>query len=695
LALPKAISFDLSTPVENLPRIGPDYCQKLSKLGIKKVEDLLFYFPRRYDDFSQITPISQVRSGQIVAVRGKVLEIANQKTPRKGMVLTSALLSDSSGSIKTVWFNQPFLTRNIRKGDELILAGRVEWNYRELVLQSPAYEKITFRGRKADLKHVGRIVPVYSETEGLTSRWLRAQIKPLLKLAEQLQDYLPQEIRQNQGLIDLPRAIKQIHFPDDRTTLAQAKERLSFDELFLLQISRLRQKKEWQKASAPKIEFSQDLAKRFVQSLPFKLTDAQRRAAWEILQDLAKPVPMNRLLEGDVGSGKTVVAALALLLVARNGYQAALMSPTEILARQHYDKISQMLEPFQIEVALLVGSTKEGERTEISQGILSGKIRVIIGTHTLIQEEIQFDKLALAIIDEQHRFGVKQRQALKEKNQAPWTPHFLSMTATPIPRTLALTIFGDLDISVIDQMPPGRQKIVTRLVPPTKREAAYQFIRGQIEEGRQVFVICPLIEESDHLGVKSATREYEKLSGQVFPDLAIGLLHGKLSAREKEKVMRDFAQNKLQLLVATSVVEVGIDVPNANIMVIEGAERFGLAQLHQFRGRVGRDKHKSYCFLFTDSQAENSLRRLQALVNIDNGFELAQIDLEMRGPGEISGTLQHGLPDLKMASLLDGRLIKRTREVAEQLIEKDAFFELPEHKALLAEVEKKFSLALD
>jgi ATP-dependent DNA helicase RecG len=689
------MTVNLHTPVKDLPRVGPQYAQKLSRLGIESVEHLLFYFPRRYDDFSHITPISQAHPGQLLTIKGQILQIGNKRTARKRMTVTEAVVTDDSGSIKAVWFNQPFLTKNLKAGTDVILAGKFEWNYGQLALQSPAYERVPSGSGNTDVKHVGRIVPVYPETEGLTSRWLRPKIKPLLKLTDGVADYLPEEVKESNGLISLPSAIKQIHFPDSDSLLKKARYRLSFDELFLLHVSRFGQKKEWQKAKAPAIEFDEEFARAFVKSLPFQLTQAQRKAAWEILQDLQKDMPMNRLLEGDVGSGKTIVAALAMATVAKSGFQTALMCPTEVLARQHYHKIAALLDAFDIEVVLLAGSTKESEKTELIERIQNGEIQVLVGTHTLIQEKIRFKNLGLAVVDEQHRFGVRQRQALRERNASEKMPHFLSMTATPIPRTLALTVFGDLDISLIDEMPPGRQKIVTALVPPGKRKAAYQFVREQILEGRQAFVICPLIEESDHLGVRSVTDEYEKLSRQIFPDFKIGLLHGRLKASEKEEVMKGFAQNELSLLVSTSVVEVGIDVPNASIMMIEGAERFGLAQLHQFRGRVGRGEHKSYCFLFTDSRSEGTTERLQALVNTDDGFELAQKDLELRGPGEIYGTQQHGLPEFKMANLLDGRLIKKTREEAEKIIQKDAFLELPEHRLLFSEVKKKYSQSLD
>lgn len=655
--------LSLNTSVSEIKGIGSQYQEKLSRFGIQKVKDLLFHFPRRYCDFSRIVPIAQARSGEIITVKGAIRDIANKRTHKKGIVLTEAIVTDESGSMKVIWFNQPFLSTTLKKGTSVILAGKFEWQYGKLALHNPVYEKVS-----ADLKHAGRIVPVYPETEGLSSRWLRARIKPLLHLVGEVKDFLPAGVRERQRLPALSQALQEIHFPSSPSALEGAKDRLGFDELFLLQLSRLRSKVQWQKEKAPSIKYDQELGRTFVGSLKFELTQAQKKTAWEILQDLEKEVPMNRLLEGDVGSGKTVVAAFAMLMAVHRGYQAALMCPTEVLAKQHYQRIAEILGPFSVEVASLTSSTKELEKTRVVERCESGEVQIIIGTHALIQENVSFRNLGLAVIDEQHRFGVKQRQALREKNRSDTMPHFLSMSATPIPRTLALTLYGDLDISVIDEMPPGRQKVITRLVPPGKRKKAYQFVREEILKGRQAFVICPIIEETDKLGVNSATQEYEKLSRDIFPDLRIGLLHGRLKSSKKDSVMTEFNQGGLDLLVSTSVVEVGVDVPNATIMFIEGAERFGLAQLHQFRGRVGRGAHQSYCLLFTESRAEPSLKRLRALVETDDGFKLAQVDLELRGPGELYGTMQHGIPDFKVASLLDAKLIKRTREEAERLI---------------------------
>ena len=673
---------NLKTPIEKLFQIGPAYVQRLHKVGIRTAEDLLFYFPFRYDDFSSVKKIKDTEVGEIVSIVGKIIDIRNIKTRKKRMDLTEALIEDDSGMIKAIWFNQPFLTRNLRMDADVSLSGKVVYAQEGLQLSNPAYELI---GKK-QIIHTGRFVPVYHETEGLSSKWLRAYLKPLLKLTSEIKEYLPHEIIERQNFFGISEAIEQIHFPASENKAKTAKRRLAFDELFLIQIYMLTQKKKWQKNNAVKIKFDKNIekeVKKFVESLPFKLTNAQKISSWSIIKDFEKESPMNRLLEGDVGSGKTLVAFISALVTIKSGYQVALMAPTEILARQHFREAVKRFSDSSITIALLTSSEskihennkiKKISKNKLLEKIKNGAVNFLIGTHSLIQEKVVFKNLALSIVDEQHRFGIDQRakinsNVLNMKDGMKTVPHLLSMTATPIPRTLALTIYGDLDLSILDEMPKGRRQIITKLVAPANRELAYKFIHDQIKKGRQVFVICPLIEESDILEVKSATEEYERLRTKIYPNLNIGLLHGKMKPKEKEEVMQKFLSKKIDILVSTSVIEVGIDIPNATVMVIEGSDRFGLAQLHQFRGRVGRGKYQSFCFLFTDSNSAKTNQRLKALIKSSNGFELAEQDLKIRGPGELVGIRQSGLPDLAMASLTDFELIKNARQEAEAIIE--------------------------
>lgn len=727
----------LNTPIEKLFNIGPAYVDKLHKVGIKTEGDLLFYFPFRYDDFSEVKKISEVEVGEKTSVIGKIVDIQNIRTWKRKMNITEALIEDESGVIKAVWFNQPFLIRNLKIGANVSLSGKITYAREGLQLSSPAYELL---GR-GQILHTARLVPVYHETDGLSSKWLRAHIKPLLKLANEVEEYLPYEIIQSQNLFGIVEALRQIHFPINEDKADIAKKRLAFDELFLIQLYMLTQKKKWQENNAVKIKFSEEIKKEiknFINNLPFQLTNAQKISSWKIIKDFEKGAPMNRLLEGDVGSGKTIVALIATLAVIKSGYQTALMAPTEILARQHFleavrrfgekhtpnpsqEENAKNTLPFSlkkgiknpllrevkwdistIKIGLLTGSEskiyedekiEEINRNKLLEKIKNGEISFTIGTHSLIQEKVVFKNLAFSIVDEQHRFGINQRAKIQNevsdiKDGLKTVPHLLSMTATPIPRTLALTVYGDLDLSLLDEMPSGRQKIITKLVAPANRKRAYEFIHEQIKKGRQVFVICPLIEESDILEVKSATQEYEKLKSEIYPNLKIGLLHGRMKPKEKEEIMQKFIKREIDILVSTSVIEVGIDIPNVSVMIIEGADRFGLAQLHQFRGRVGRGKHQSFCFLFTDSTSVTTARRLKALIKSNSGFELAEQDLKIRGPGELVGVRQSGLPDLAMASLADFELIRNAREEAEALIEKDdKLLKYPK----LAEKLKKFT----
>lgn len=713
--------IDLSTSIEKIPRIGPVYQKRLKRMGIKTVQDLLLHFPYRYDDFSKISLVAEVKAGEVFCVQGKILEIKTNRTWKRRMFLTNAILEDKSGAIKIVWFNQPYLINTLNEGDYVCLAGKAVRGEGGLYLANPAYEKIH---EDKNLTHTGRLVPVYPETQGLSSRWLRFILKSLIfKIQDELEDPLPEKIRLENKLLPFKKSLWQIHFPDSLNLAKKAQERFSFEELFFIELFVLRERMKLARQRGIRVPIKIDLVKRFVDSLPFKLTDAQKKCGWQILKDMEKYRPMNRLLEGDVGSGKTVVAAIAALNASKNGFQVALMAPTEILAKQHFQEVSKLLQNFNLNIGLLTGKTDkfvskklkndtiEISRKKILEKTIEGEISILIGTHALIQDQVKFKNLALVILDEQHRFGVEQRAKLisdgkKEKKPI---PHLLSMTATPIPRTLALTIYGDLDLSLIDQLPKGRKKIITKVISPANRNKAYDFIRQQVRKERQVFVICPRIEAQNNNSkpkdfskskltrkkravlswaeVKAVKEEYEKLSKEIFPDLKVAMLHGKLAGKEKERIMRDFKNKKTDILVSTSVVEVGVDIPEATVIMIEGAERFGLAQLHQFRGRVGRSRYQSFCLLFTDSPARKTHQRLKALIGSENGFELSEKDLEIRGPGNLTGTRQWGIPDLAMSALKNIFLVEKTRKTAKEILEKDPYLE---KYPLLEERLKKF-----
>lgn len=670
--------MNLKLPIEKISGIGPFYQRKLKKLGIKTIEDLLFHFPHRYEDFSNLIPISKIKIGENVCIQGKILEIENKKTWKKRMILTEAIIKDDSGAIKVIWFNQPYLINVLKKGDFVCLAGKITFGPEGIYLSSPAYEKIF---PKRELIHTARLVPVYPETEGLSSKWLRSILRKILKkIINKILDPLPEKIKKENKLLPLRKALWQIHFPTSLKLAKKAKERFSFQDLFFLELRILKERLAIKKERAISIPLNLEIIKEFINSLPFSLTLAQKKATFQILKDLEKPRPMNRLLEGDVGSGKTIVALISALNVVKSGYQVALMAPTEILAKQHFKNSLNLFKKFNLKIGLLTGkdfliSNKKISKKNLLEKLKNGEIDILIGTHALIQENVKFGKLALVILDEQHRFGVEQRAKLC--NQKEFIPHLLSMTATPIPRTLALTLYGDLDLSLLDELPKGRKRVITKIVPPEKKKSAYRFIRNEVRKGRQVFVICPRIEPVKNEKItswsemKAVKEEYEKLSKEIFPDLKVGMLHGKMKAEEKEKIMEDFKNKKIDILVSTSVVEVGIDIPNATVMMIEGAERFGLAQLHQFRGRVGRGENQSFCFLFTESPAKKTWQRLEALLKSENGFKLAEKDLEIRGPGEIFGQRQWGIPDLAMESLKDIFLVEKARKAAKEILEED------------------------
>lgn len=666
--------MNLNTPLSEALSTKKEYILALKEMGLYTVSDLLLYFPRGYEDLSQFKKIWEAKDGEIITTKGFLHGIKLVSTKNRRMKLVRAMFYDDHGSeCEVVWFNQPHLIRMLPMDKEVIVAGKVQYQYGKLILQSPTVETI-----KEVQIHAGATVPIYPQHEVITSKWLREKIYPLLFLTKEFEEVLPEEIIKEEGLMPKSEAIREVHFPSNTKKLKAAQDRLGYEELFLLQLNAVKAKEEWKESRSSEspvggVPLDPEFVKDFFSTLPFTPTGAQKVTIYEILKDLECPFPMMRLLEGDVGSGKTVVAVMALLQMVKNGYQTAIMAPTEVLARQHLVSISKFMEVFEkkfpsknpINIQLLVGSLKAKEKRTVLDGIKSGQVDIAIGTHALIQEGVEFPNLGLIVIDEQHRFGVKQREVLVQQG----SPHVLNMTATPIPRTLALVAYGDQDLSVINEMPPGRLPITTKIVPPEHRETVYRFIEGKVEKGEQVYVICPLIDDSDVLEVKSVKKEYEQLH-DVFPKFKIGLLHGKLKSAEKEAVMQKFKDGEVQILVSTSVIEVGIDVPNATMMLIEGADRFGLSQLHQFRGRVGRGSVQSYCFLYTDSSSDLTFTRLKAMVDHTDGFKLAEIDLKLRGPGEVYGVRQSGLPDLKIANLLDGILLDRVRKAAEVIVEK-------------------------
>ena len=707
----------LSADITAVPGVGPSVAAKLRSLGIRTVRDLLFYFPRQHRDYSKLEKIAQLPFGEVTTTIGLIWEVETARTGG-GRARTTATISDDTGKLKVMWFNQPYLQKQLQaaKGSYLVVTGVKQrfGNKIEFVVRSHELPE------QGDLLNTGRLVPTYPLTEGLHAKTLRRFTKWAVdRYAAMVPEYLPASIRSAGRLMPLPEAVSQIHYPENEDALSAARRRLAFDELFLIQLGMQERRTRWQREAPRGNAFKIDLAKILIDSgdiselldtgnekhdevdertsagstlwstiatdqpfevtLPFRFTQAQRRVIIEIFGDLAKNRPMSRLLQGDVGAGKTAVAAAALLMAVLNGYQGAIMAPTELLAEQHAQSISAMLEPFGIHTVLLTGSLRQRERVMGRSAIENGEAAIAIGTHALIQEDVNFSRLGLVIVDEQHRFGVEQRDALRQKG---YHPHMLVMTATPIPRTLALTLYGDLDVSVIDQLPPGRQKIITRWRAGNRRDEAYKLISQEVAQGRQAFIICPLIDESETLAVKAATVEYERLSRDVFPDLRLGLLHGGMKSNEKDAVMRRFRDGALDILVATSVIEVGIDVPNATVMVIEDADRFGLSQLHQFRGRVGRGEHQSYCYVLSADAGMQAQERLEVFQMTDDGFRLAEQDLRLRGPGDFFGVRQSGVPELRMADLSDTPLIELTRSLAAKLWESDPYLRRPEHAAL-------------
>jgi ATP-dependent DNA helicase RecG len=644
-----------------LKGVGDALAQKLAGQGVHTVGDLVNYYPRRYEDYSTVTPIRRLRPGP-VTIRAEIKQ-ASGRYVRRGMHITEAVASDETDSIRLVWFNQPYRAAALKAGQTYFISGQYELSRQRFAIMNPSAELIS------DFPvSTARIVPVYRETKGLTSKQVRKVMREAVPLMRRLPETLPQWLIAQEALVSYGVALETIHFPATTEALAAARKRLGFEEVFELTLAALLNKYELLQDTALSIPFDGKLAKEFVSHLPFTLTDAQRRVAWQIYQDMQKTQPMNRLVEGDVGSGKTVVAAMAAMMAIAEGYQVALMAPTELLARQHADTIYSLLKPLNQhdKVTLLVGGLKPKEKEIAYAHIVEGLAQFIIGTQALIQEKVDMQTLGLVIIDEQHRFGVEQRKKLMRK--AGHMPHLLSLTATPIPRSLALTLYGEVDISILDAKPAGRQPVITKICSPNSRTQLYEEIETELQQGRQMFVVCPLIAESGISTASSAEKVYESFSKRDFKAWRVGLLHGKMKAQEKNEIMQRFLRHDLDILVSTTVIEVGVDVPNASIMLIEAAERFGLSQIHQLRGRVGRGGHKGYCYLMM-SDSKTPPRRLEALVRMNDGFKLAELDLELRGPGAIYGTLQHGELDLRIAKLTDTHLIAAARSAAKAFID--------------------------
>lgn len=698
---PMRVDFGIDAPVQRLQGVGNVKGGQLARLRIATVRDLLYHFPRAY---RPVKKISELMYGDYATIVAQVSHIKDYRT-RNGFQITDIVLMDPTGGITAKFFKQPWLAKQLRPRQFVVVSGKVDRDLNKLSFKSPEYEVLTRElQRLLDTAHV---YPVYPLTEGVKANWLRKTEREVVRFwADKVVDPIPAALRQSARLMPLPHALREIHFPTSMERMEDARHRFAFEELLYIQLGVFRQRRKWRAEPSRVLQVPGDFLARYESGLPFPLTGAQKRAIGEIFGDIQNSAPMSRLLQGDVGAGKTVVALAALLIAVLNGTQAVLMAPTEILAEQHFKTINRLLPGIAEKVGitprvrLLTGSLKAKEKLAAQQEISAGQVDIAVGTHALIQEAVRFQNLSLAVVDEQHRFGVGQRSAIRQKGYTPRTrtatngdekqtepgedlrPHILVMSATPIPRTLALTVYGDLDLSILDEMPPGRIPIMTKWLEPKERERAYAFIRKQIGEGRQAFVICPLIEESEAIDAKAAVEEYERLQTQVYPDLRVGLIHGKLRPAEKDAVMSEFRDHALDILVATSVVEVGIDVPNATVMLIEGADRFGLAQLHQFRGRVGRGAHQSYAMLLAEKSGSMSDERLKVIEGTQDGFKLAEADLLLRGPGEFFGTKQSGLPDLKVAQLTDVKLLEQARRVAQDIFDRDPDFSQPENQLL-------------
>lgn len=654
--------MELNAPITRLKGVGEELARKLGILQIQTINDLIENYPRRYEDYSNIARIKDLRPGA-VTIEGTISS-AKGRYVRRGMHITEAIASDETSSVRLVWFNQPYRAGAIKAGAKYYIAGEYQLSRSRFSILNPSVELVS------DFPvNTARIIPIYRETKGLKSAQIRKLVREAIMGVKDLPEHLPSWILKEQDLVVYARAVTEMHFPSGNTALKMAQKRLGFEEVFELSLAALLNKQEFGEQKGLPIPFNEKLAKEFVSKLPFKLTDAQRKVIWSIYKDLEKSQPANRLIEGDVGSGKTVVAAMAALMAMEQNFQVALMAPTEILAHQHAETLYKLLDSvgYGAQVGLLVGSLKPKAKNLMHAKIASGEVRLVVGTHALISEKVDMKNLDLIIVDEQHRFGVDQRKKLQAK--AGHMPHVLHLTATPIPRSLALTLYGELDISVLDELPPGRRAIETKIVSPNSKKPIYEKIDKELAAGRQMFVVCPLISDSELTKGLSAEETFKQLSEHEFKHRRAALLHGRMKAEQKEQVMQDFLDHKYDILVSTTVIEVGVDVPNSTVMLIIGAERFGLAQIHQLRGRVGRGAHQSYCYLMmSDSKAPS--QRLRLLETTSDGFKLAEYDLQLRGPGAIYGTIQHGALDLRVAKLTDVKLIAAARSSAQEFIDK-------------------------
>ncbi|MFB6277437.1 MAG: ATP-dependent DNA helicase RecG, partial [Halothece sp.] len=690
--------LELDQPLHQVPDIGKSRSRNLKRLGLETVRDVLFYYPREHIDYARQVNISDLTEGETVTIVGRVKSCNCFTSPKnKKLSIFQLIIKDRTGEVKlsrffagTRFTNRGWQEKQKKlypKGAIVAASGLVKKNKYGITLDNPEIELLDSPGGEIESINIGRVLPVYPLTEGVSADVVRKAVITVLPAAKQLQDPLPSSLREQYSFLPLPEAVANLHFPEDHETLSHARRRLIFDEFFFLQLgflSRRQQQRETQQSAI--LNPTGKLIDQFKQVLPFALTNAQQRVVSDILQDLNSETPMNRLVQGDVGSGKTVVAVFAILAAIQSGYQAALMAPTEVLAEQHYRKLVAWFNLLHLPVELLTGSTKTGKRREIHEQLETGQLPLLVGTHALIQDTVNFQDLGLVVIDEQHRFGVQQRARLLDKGNS---PHVLSMTATPIPRTLALTLHGDLDVSQIDELPPGRQDIQTTVLSGKERRQAYELVRREIAQGRQAYIVLPLVEESEKLDVRSAIEEQQRLQETVFPEFNVGLLHGRMSSPEKDEALTAFRDNETQIIVSTTVIEVGVDVPNATVMLIENAERFGLSQLHQLRGRVGRGEHKSYCILMSGSQSDTAKQRLGVLEQSRDGFFISEMDMRFRGPGEVLGKRQSGLPDFALASLVeDQEVLVLAREAAEKLVFHDQ--NLDDYPLLKEELQRRY-----